>query len=77
MSPDKQKRVANAIGFLIGVFACLDPLRDNKILWPPDALWQNLRNPQRLEFGSGIALIVVTIVISIVQNRTRVKSSPR
>jgi hypothetical protein len=75
MSPDKQKRVGSAIVFLIGVFACLIPLRDRKILWPPDALWQSLENPQRLEIAGGIALIVISIVISIAQNRARERSS--
>jgi hypothetical protein len=75
MSPDKQKRVANAVGFLSGVFACLVAARDNRTLWPPDALWQSLRHPQRLELAGGIALMVVTIVISVVQSRARGQSS--
>lgn len=67
MTEDKQRRVATAIGFLAGVLASLDALRDAKILWPPDAMWQALQHSQRLELGGGIALIVVTLVITAVR----------
>jgi hypothetical protein len=70
MTPDKKRRVATAVGFLSGVLACLDALRDARILWPPDAVWATLRSPQRLELGAGIALIVVTLVTSALQRRT-------
>lgn len=46
----------------------LDALRDARILWPPDVVWGGLRNPQRLELGAGIALIVVTLVMTIARN---------
>jgi hypothetical protein len=59
--------VATAAGFLSGVLACLDALREAGIFWPPDVVWQGLRNSQRLELGGGIALVVVTIVISVVR----------
>jgi len=59
------------VGFLSGVLACLDAMRDAKVFWPPDTLWQVLRHPQRLELGGGIALIVVTLVISVVQGTER------
>lgn len=70
MTNEKKARVANAVGFLSGVLACLDAARDVKAWWPPDALWQGLRHPQRLEFAAGIALIVVTIVVSVIKART-------
>lgn len=65
MIPEKKRRLATAVGFLAGVLACLDALRDARILWPPDALWAALRNPQRLELGGGIALILVTLLTSV------------
>ncbi len=65
MIPEKKRRVATAVGFLAGVLACLNALRDARILWPPDALWAALRNPQRLELGGGIALILVTLLTSV------------
>jgi hypothetical protein len=67
MAANKSWRVANAVVFLCGVYACLYPLRDAKVVWPPDVLWHSLRNPQRLEFGGGLALIVVTIVLSVIR----------
>jgi len=66
MPADKTRRIANAVGFISGVFACLDALRDRAVLWPPDAVWQTLRSPQRLELGGGMALILVTLVSAIV-----------
>jgi len=69
MTPEKKRRVATAAGFLSGVLASLDALREARIFWPPDAVWEALRNPQRLELGAGIALIVVNIVLSIVAGR--------
>jgi hypothetical protein len=69
MTPDKQRRVAMAVGFLSGVFACLDALRDARIFWPPEAVWAALRSPQRLELGGGIALVVVPFLTSIAQRR--------
>jgi hypothetical protein len=69
MTPEKKRRVATAAGFLSGILASLDALRDARIFWPPDAVWEALRNPQRLELGAGIALIVVNIVLSIVAGR--------
>ena len=68
---NKQRRIATAVGFLSGVLACLDAMRDAKAFWPPDEVWQALRHPQRLELAGGIALIVVTLVISVVQGRER------
>jgi hypothetical protein len=67
MTPDKQRRVATAVGFLSGVLASLDALRDAKVLWPPDAVWEALQNPQRLELGGGIALTLITLVIAAVR----------
>jgi hypothetical protein len=51
------------------VLACLDSLRDARIFWPPEAVWESLRSPQRLELGGGIVLVAVTFLISIAQRR--------
>jgi hypothetical protein len=67
MTPEKKRRVATAAGFLSGVLACLDALRDARVFWPPDIVWEALRHPQRLELGAGIALMVVSFVTSIVR----------
>jgi hypothetical protein len=67
MTADKRRRVATAVGFLSGVLACLDALREARILWPPDVVWAALRSPQRLELGAGIALIAVTMLTSVLQ----------
>jgi hypothetical protein len=69
MTPEKKRRVATAVGFLSGMLAVLDALRDARILWPPDALWEALRGPQRPELGAGLALIVVTLIVSIARQR--------
>jgi len=69
MTPEKQRRLARAVGFLSGLLACLDALRDASVYWPPDAAWQALRHVQRLELGGGIALIVVTFVVSIARRK--------
>jgi hypothetical protein len=68
---NRQRRIATAVGFLSGVLACLDAMRDLNVFWPPDALWQALRHPQRLEMAGGIALIVVTVVISVAHGGER------
>jgi hypothetical protein len=62
MNQQKSRRVVSAVGFISGVLACLDAVRDTRVLWPPAVLWQVLRPPQRLEFGAGIALIAVTLI---------------
>ena len=64
MTPEKQRRVATAVGFLSGVLAGLDAMRDGRIYWPPDAAWAALRSPQRVELGGGLTLVMVTLVIS-------------
>jgi hypothetical protein len=68
---NRKRRIASAVGFLSGVLACLDAMRDLNVFWPPAALWQALRHPQRLEMAGGIALIVVTVVISVAHGRER------
>jgi hypothetical protein len=69
MTPEKKKRVTNAVGFLSGVLACMDAVRDTRIFWPLSELWESLRHGQRVELGAGIALIVVTIVLTITRKR--------
>jgi hypothetical protein len=69
MTPEKTRRVAIAVGFLSGVLACMDAVRDAGILWPLDALWEGLRSPQRLELGVGIALTIVSFVTSLLPRR--------
>lgn len=56
-----------AAGFLAGVLACLDALRDAKVYWPLDVVWEALRPPQRLELGGGVALMVVTLLIWVLR----------
>jgi hypothetical protein len=70
MTAEKKKRVTNAVGFLSGVLACMDAVRDARIFWPPSEFWEGLRHVQRVEFGAGIALIVVSIVLVGTQKRT-------
>jgi hypothetical protein len=70
MTEEKTGRVATAVGFLSGVIACLDAIRDVKTLWPPDALWQVLQRPRRLELVAGIALMVVSLIITSFRKRT-------
>ncbi len=55
--------------FLSGVLACLDAVKDARLLWPADVVWEGLSNPNRLKFGAGIALIVVSFVTSALQRR--------
>jgi hypothetical protein len=69
MTPEKKKRVTHAVGFLSGVIGCLDAVRDARILWPPETLWEGLRRVQRVELGAGIALIVVSIVLLSTKRR--------
>jgi hypothetical protein len=69
MTPEKKRRVAVAGIFLSGVLACLDAIKDARIFWPPDVVWEGLRNPNRLKLGAGIALIVVSFVTSALQRR--------
>jgi hypothetical protein len=69
ISQEKKKRVTNAVGFLSGVLACLDAVRDARIFWPPDELWDGLRHVQRVELGAGIALIVVSTILMGAQKR--------
>jgi len=69
MTPEKKRRIAMAGMFLSGVIGCLDALRDAKFFWPPDAVWEELRNPNRLKLGAGIALIVVSFATSLVHSR--------
>jgi hypothetical protein len=57
--------VATAAGFLLGVLACLDVLRDKRVLWPPDLLWASLRSAQRFELGTGVVLILATVLTSV------------
>jgi hypothetical protein len=69
MTPEKTRRLATAVGFLAGLLACMDAVRDARIPWPPDALWEVLRSPQRLELGIGIALILVSFGTSLLPRR--------
>ncbi|MFZ1159292.1 MAG: hypothetical protein WAO10_16030 [Candidatus Sulfotelmatobacter sp.] len=70
IASEKKKRVTNAVGFLSGVLACMDAVRDSRVFWPVSELWEGLRHAQRLELGAGIALIVVSIVLMITRKRT-------
>jgi len=65
MTAGKGQRLATAVGFLAGMYACLHVLRDVRVVWPPDALWSALAHQQRVELVGGIALIVVSVVIAL------------
>lgn len=65
MTPDKKRRIATATGFLSGILACMDALRDATVSWPPEAVWAAIRRPHKLELCGGIAMIVVTLIISV------------
>jgi len=67
MTPEKTRRAVTAVGFLSGVLASLDALRDARIFWPLDAVWTALRSPQRFELGGGLALILITLLSSVLQ----------
>jgi hypothetical protein len=67
MTANKQRRIATAVGFLAGMLACLDALRDAKVVWPPDAAWAVMQHGQRLEMGAGIVMILVALVVSAVR----------
>jgi hypothetical protein len=70
MTSEKKRRVAMAGMFLSGMLACLDAVKDARIFWPPDVVWEGLNNPNRLKLGAGIALTVVSFVMSVVQSRS-------
>ena len=63
----KGRRTATAIGFLAGMLACLDALRDAKVVWPLDAAWAVMPHAQRLEMSAGIVVILVALVVSVVR----------
>ena len=65
MASNKGQRTATAVGFLGGLLACLDAVRDVKTVWPPDALWSLLSHQHRVELGGGIALILVSLIASV------------
>jgi hypothetical protein len=71
MTPEQKRRLETAVGFLAGAIACLHALADRAVYWPPDVVWAGLSPPQHLEFGGGLALIMVTLVISVVRRRRR------
>lgn len=69
MTSDKQTRVATAVGFLAGLYACLNALGDARIVWPPDAAWAVMTSAHRWEVGGGMALMAVTLIVSVVRQR--------
>jgi hypothetical protein len=73
MTPEKKRRVAMAGMFLSGVIACLDAVKDARIFWPLNVVWEGLRNPNRLKLGAGVALIVVSFVTSALKRRSASK----
>jgi len=70
ITPEKTKRLIHAVGFMAGVVSCLDAVRDAPIVWPPGELWEGLRNVQRVEFAAGVALVAVSIVLTIARSRS-------
>jgi hypothetical protein len=65
MTPDKGRRIATSTGFLSGVLACMDALRDATVSWPPEAVWAAIRRPHKLELCGGIAQMIVTLITSV------------
>jgi hypothetical protein len=65
MAANRGKRLGTAVGFLGGLLLCLDALRDARVMWPPDALWSSLEHQHRLELGGGIAVILVSLALSV------------
>jgi hypothetical protein len=65
MPHSRKQRIANAVGFLSGVLACMDALRDGGVYWPPSAVWAASSGAHRMELGGGIALILVTLVVAV------------
>lgn len=76
MNPEQGRRLATAVGFLAGLLACLDALRNRKIFWPLSAVWHSLPGPQQLELSGGIALILITLIVWVVQ-QGRIESRRR
>ena len=48
----------------------MDAVRETRIFWPLDEFWEGLLHAQRVEFGAGIALIMVSIVLMRMRKRT-------
>jgi hypothetical protein len=71
MPSRKESRVGTAVGFLSGLLACMNALRDASVTWPPDAAWEQMSHPHRLEFAGGAALIIATLVITVVRSRAQ------
>lgn len=65
MAAGKGRRLGTAVGFLGGLLLCLDAVKNAQVLWPPAALWSVLEHPGRLKLGAGIALIVVSLALSL------------
>lgn len=63
----KRRRIATALGFLAGMLASLDALRDAKVVWPPATAWAAMQHVRRLEIGAGIAMILIALVVSMVR----------
>lgn len=70
MTPNKGTRAATAAGFLAGLLACLDALRDASVYWPPQVAWQALPSSKRPELGIGIALVLISLIVSIVRSHS-------
>jgi len=66
---DRRRRVASAILFLFGLIASMNAVRDERVLWPPAALWAVLSPPHRLQLCGGIALILVSLFMTIFVRR--------
>jgi hypothetical protein len=47
----------------------MDALRDAKVVWPPDATCEGLRNVQHVEFGGSTAAVMATAILAISRRR--------
>jgi hypothetical protein len=69
--PHRSRRLTTALVFLGGVLTSLSALRDAKVLWPPDQVWAALQHPQQLELGSGMALIALALIFTVIRRSDR------
>lgn len=66
MNTDKKRRVAFAVGFVTGVLGAVKAVAEATIFWPPAALWEQLRGPQRFQFVGCSIVAIVMVVLSVV-----------
>jgi len=71
MTPAKRRNAATAVVFLFGVLASLRAMGEAGTMWPPDAVWQSLRNPFRLQLVAGILMTVMALIFWLTREKDR------